>query len=50
MPTINWDKDELNQEDSAGTTTDTLGDHKGNLQQGYPLGSLTDGLVAYYPL
>jgi hypothetical protein len=50
MANITWDEDDLqNNRDNAGTTSDSFGDHSGDLQQGYPLGSLTDGLIAYYP-
>jgi hypothetical protein len=49
MVTLKWEDEELNRRDSTGTTADSFGDHSGDLQQGYPLGSLTDGLVAYYP-
>lgn len=49
MANLHWNSQELNQNDSPGTTSDSFADHTGSLQQGYPLGSLTDGLVAYYP-
>ena len=48
MPTINWSRDDLQREQtSSGFTADEL--HNTDLERGYNLGSLTDGLVAYYP-
>lgn len=48
---MNWTVEELvDGEDLAGLVGDTLGDHDGSLRQGFPLGSLTHGLVGYYPL
>ena len=46
---IRWSGKELKQKDSAGLTDDSNDDFSGGLQQGYELGSLTDGLIAYYP-
>ena len=50
MPKLNWDANDFNNsQDSSGTTSDLIS-HGGNLQQGYRHGSLTEGLVAYYPM
>ena len=49
MPKLNWDADDLkNPQDSSGTSTENISG--GGLEQGYKHGSLTEGLVAYYPL
>ena len=49
MPKLNWDADDFkNPQDSSGTTTEQISG--GGLQQGYFHGSLTEGLVAYYPM
>ena len=50
MPKLNWDANDFqDSQDSSGTTADNIS-HDGNLQQGYRHGSLTEGLVAYYPM
>ena len=49
MANISWNQKELHQRDNSGTADSTKKDLRGGLQQGYELGSLTDGLVAYYP-
>ena len=46
---IRWNAEELTEKDSAGVTDDSRDDFSGGLKQGYELGSLTDGLVAYFP-
>ena len=46
---IRWTGKQLEKEDSAGVTDDSGSDLSNGLQQGYELGSLTDGLVAYFP-
>ena len=49
MPKISWDSDDFkNPQDSTGTTTEKISG--GGLEQGYLHGSLTQGLVAYYPM
>ena len=49
MPKLNWDNDDFrNPQDSSGTTTENIS--AGGLEQGYFHGSLTQGLVAYYPM
>jgi len=43
----------LNKENTlskAGVADTRFTDHSGKIQQGYQLGSLTEGLVAYYPM
>jgi hypothetical protein len=50
MANLRWDGDDFrNSQDSSGSTADLVS-HSGKLQQGYKHGSLTDGLVAYYPM
>jgi hypothetical protein len=50
MVNLRWDGDDFNNsQDSSGTTADLVS-HSGKLQQGYQHGSLTRGLVAYYPM
>ena len=50
MPKLNWDGNDFrNPQDSSGTVTDNIS-RSGNLQQGYKHGSLTEGLLAYYPM
>jgi len=50
MPKLNWDANDFqDSQSSSGTTSDNIS-HGGNLQQGYKHGSLTEGLVAYYPM
>ena len=50
MPKLNWNGDDFrNPQDSSGTVADTIS-RDGSLQQGYSHGSLTKGLVAYYPM
>jgi hypothetical protein len=50
MANLQWDGDDFrNSQDSSGSTADLVS-HSGELQQGYKHGSLTDGLVAYYPM
>lgn len=51
MPEITWDgsRDEELQ-DATGITQDRLGDHRDGYDHGYQYGSLTEGLVAYYPM
>ncbi|WP_414838345.1 LamG-like jellyroll fold domain-containing protein [Candidatus Nanosalina sp. VS9-1] len=50
MPKLNWNGDDFRSpEDSAGTVADNIS-RGGSLQQGYFHGSLTEGLVAYYPM
>ena len=46
---VRWNGEDLKQKDSIGVTDDSGGSFSGGLQQGYELGSLTDGLVAYFP-
>ncbi|WP_414837454.1 LamG-like jellyroll fold domain-containing protein [Candidatus Nanosalina sp. VS9-1] len=46
---VRWNSEELTRRDSTGVTDDTEDSLSAGLQQGYELGSLTDGLVAYYP-
>jgi len=46
---IRWNAEELTDQDSAGVADDSKSDFSGGLKQGYELGSLTDGLIAYYP-
>jgi hypothetical protein len=49
MVNLRWDGDDFrNEKDSSGSTADLIS-HSGKLQQGYKHGSLTRGLVAYYP-
>ncbi|WP_414838294.1 LamG domain-containing protein [Candidatus Nanosalina sp. VS9-1] len=49
MPKLNWDGNDFrNPQDSSGTVADMIS-RNGSLQQGYFHGSLTEGLVAYYP-
>ncbi|WP_414837802.1 LamG domain-containing protein [Candidatus Nanosalina sp. VS9-1] len=49
MPKISWDNDDFQKsQDSSGTTTENISG--GGLEQGYFHGSLTRGLVVYYPL
>jgi hypothetical protein len=51
MPQKTWsDKDFEFSQDESGFVHDDLADHNGNLQRGYDVGSLTEGLVAYYPM
>lgn len=46
-----WDKDDYGQSEAeSGVIHDTISDHDGSLEQGYDYGSLTEGLVAYYPM
>ena len=50
MPKLNWNSNDFrNPQDSSGTVADNIS-RSGNLQQGYSHGSLTEGLVAYYPM
>lgn len=50
MPKLNWNGDDFrDSQDSSGTVADNIS-RSGNLQQGYNHGSLTRGLVAYYPM
>ncbi|WP_414838263.1 LamG domain-containing protein [Candidatus Nanosalina sp. VS9-1] len=50
MPKLSWNSNDFqNSQDSSGLTADQVS-HEGNLQQGYQHGSLTRGLVAYYPM
>lgn len=50
MADLLWNSDDFrNPKDSSGTVADTIS-HNGELQQGYFHGSLTQGLVAYYPM
>lgn len=50
MPKLNWDGNDFrNSQDSSGSVADNIS-RDGNLQQGYDHGSLTRGLVAYYPM
>lgn len=50
MVYLRWDGDDFrNEQDSSGATADLVS-HSGKLQQGYQHGSLTRGLVAYYPM
>ena len=50
MPKLNWDGNDFrNPQDSSGTVADTIS-RSGGLVQGYSHGSLTEGLVAYYPM
>ena len=50
MPKLNWNGNDFrNSQDSSGTVADNIS-RNGNLQQGYDHGSLTGGLVAYYPM
>jgi hypothetical protein len=50
MANLQWDGDDFrNEKDSSGATADLVS-HSGKLQQGYRHGSLTDGLIAYYPM
>jgi hypothetical protein len=50
MANLSWDGDDFrNEQDSSGSTADLVS-HSGKLQQGYQHGSLTRGLVAYYPM
>ena len=50
MPKLNWDGNDFRtSQDSSGTVADNIS-RSGNLQQGYNHGSLTRGLVAYYPM
>lgn len=46
---ITWDGDS-DFKDQSGVTTDELGDHDGTIQHGYEQGSLTRGLVGYWPM
>ena len=46
---IRWNAEELTDQDSAGVADDSRDDFSGGLKQRYELGSLTDGLVAYFP-
>lgn len=49
MPELNWNADDFrNPQDSSGTSTEKISG--GGLKQGYFHGSLTEGLVAYYPM
>ena len=49
MPKISWDSDDFkNPQDSSGTSTQKISG--GGLEQGYRHGSLTQGLIAYYPM
>jgi hypothetical protein len=51
---IEWtNKEDWNQsQDNTGIVHDSISDNSGHgsLQQGYKVGSLTEGLVAYYPM
>lgn len=50
MPELNWTGNDFrSSQDSSGTVADIIS-RNGNLQQGYDHGSLTRGLVAYYPM
>lgn len=49
MAKLNWDGNDFqNSQDSSGTSTEKISG--GGLKQGYNHGSLTRGLVAYYPM
>ena len=49
MPKISWNSEDFrNPQDSSGTTTEKIS--SGGLKQGYFHGSLTEGLIAYYPM
>ncbi|WP_414837641.1 LamG domain-containing protein [Candidatus Nanosalina sp. VS9-1] len=49
MPKLSWNGDDFqNPQDSSGTATEKISG--GGLEQGYRHGSLTQGLVAYYPM
>lgn len=48
MPKLTLDEENLLAR--AGIADRDFADHSGNIQQGYELGSLTRGLVAYYPM
>ncbi|WP_414837368.1 LamG domain-containing protein [Candidatus Nanosalina sp. VS9-1] len=49
MPKLSWNGDDFqNPQDSSGTATEKISG--GGLEQGYFHGSLTRGLVAYYPM
>jgi len=52
MPTTDWDGDDdfSRAKDNSGFVQDDLADHPAGLGRGYDVGSLTEGLVAYYPL
>lgn len=48
MPTIEWTRDDIRRaKTNSGFADDEL--HSEDLTRGYDLGSLTDGLIAYYP-
>jgi hypothetical protein len=50
MANLRWDGDDFrNPQASSGSTAGKIS-HSGKLQQGYQHGSLTQGLVAYYPM
>jgi hypothetical protein len=50
MANLRWDGNDFrNEQDSSGATADLVS-HSGKLQQGYQHGSLTQGLIAYYPM
>lgn len=50
MTNLRWDGDDFrNEQDSSGSTANLVS-NSGKLQQGYQHGSLTEGLVAYYPM
>ncbi|WP_414837473.1 LamG domain-containing protein [Candidatus Nanosalina sp. VS9-1] len=46
---VRWNPGELTRRDSTGLTDEARNDFSSGLRQGYELGSLADGLVAYYP-
>lgn len=49
MPKLNWNGEEFKDpQDSSGTSTENISG--GGLQQRYKHGSLTEGLLAYYPM
>jgi len=52
MPTTDWDGDDdfRRAKDNSGFVQDDLADHPAGLGRGYDVGSLTEGLVAYYPM
>ena len=46
---VRWSAEDLKEKDSSGITDNSSENFSGGLKQGYELGSLTDGLVAYFP-
>ncbi|MFB6245698.1 MAG: LamG domain-containing protein [Candidatus Nanohaloarchaea archaeon] len=50
MVDLRWDGNDFRNEQSSSGSTADLVSHSGKLQQGYKHGSLTRGLVAYYPM